>query len=113
LTVYAGEPVYVSLINSGGGYADHQDGDFLAYGKLEIDVTLKAGPHFADLNADGRVDFLDFALFGSQWKCEHSEGSDQDLCYRADINEDGCVDSADLWLFAYYWLLLPKPVEVP
>jgi len=113
LTVYAGEPVYVSLINGGGGYADHQYGDSLAYGKLEIEVTLKAAPHFADLNADGHVDFLDFALLSSQWKCEHSDESDQGLCCRVDINESGCVDSEDLWIFVYYWLLLPKPVEVP
>lgn len=111
LTVYAGEPVYASLINVGWGFADHQYGDNLAHGKLEIAVALKAGPHFADLNADGRVDFLDFALFSTQWKCEHSEGTDQDLCHRADINEDGCVDNKDLWFFCFYCPLPPKPDE--
>jgi len=106
---YAGEEIYVFLNNAGGGYADHKIGDALGYGELTINVALSAVPHLADLNADGRVDFRDFALFSAQWTRQGCQDPATNWCSQADLDQTSQVDCNDLSLFADYWLASPDP----
>jgi hypothetical protein len=55
----------------------------------------------ADLNEDGIVNFVDFAVLGGQWRQEPGLPS-------ADIappEGDGAVDLEDLYLMAQEWLI--------
>ena len=55
-----------------------------------------------DLNLDGGVDFVDFAVFADNW---HSSGCGPcSWCDRADINHDGEVDFRDAEIIANNWL---------
>jgi hypothetical protein len=56
----------------------------------------------ADLNLDGIVDFIDFALFASQWK--NTDCAVHNNCKGADFEPDGDVDLEDLAEFANNWL---------
>ncbi len=51
----------------------------------------------ADLNRDGRVNFIDYALFAIQWN-ESGAG------IAADFDGSGSVDGVDLMVFCSYWL---------
>jgi hypothetical protein len=56
-----------------------------------------------DLDCPDGVNFVDFALFASQWgidNCSPSNGN----CQGADINQSGTVDFRDLEIFAQHWL---------
>jgi hypothetical protein len=55
-----------------------------------------------DLNSDGKVDLIDFAIFSLQW--DTSGCDDPSWCHGADLNRDGIVDNDDLVLFIDYWL---------
>jgi hypothetical protein len=81
-----------------------------AYGRGIIpwnDISLPSvtiGPP-ADLNKNGRVDFFDFAIFGSQWRGLPGDPS-------ADIapkGGDGKIDYFDLDVFVEYWLESTNP----
>ena len=57
----------------------------------------------ADLDCPDGVNFIDFALFASQWgrdNCSPSNGN----CLGADINQSGAVDFWDLEIFTRHWL---------
>jgi len=60
----------------------------------------------ADLNRDGKVNFLDFAIFASRWKDTGiDKGSDPTvLSDYADIDGDGTVEVNDLGDFCSKWL---------
>ncbi len=60
---------------------------------LVVTVTTYLG----DLNDDGSVDFLDFALFADDYG--KTNGT-----YIGDLNVDGKVDIADLDIFTNFWL---------
>jgi hypothetical protein len=63
-------------------------------------VRLYEGiPAPGDLNADGRVDLEDFALFAAQWR---RTGCGE--CGRADLVDDDSIDLEDLAEFAAKWL---------
>ena len=56
-----------------------------------------------DLDCPDGVNFIDFALFASQWgrdNCSPSNGN----CQGADINQSGTVDFLDLEIFTRHWL---------
>ena len=56
-----------------------------------------------DLDCPDGVNFIDFALFASQWgrdNCSPSNGN----CLGADINKSGIVDFWDLEIFTQHWL---------
>ena len=55
-----------------------------------------------DLNSDDVVNFLDFAIFASQW--EVADCNDPNWCKGADLDRDSEVDLKDLGLLADYWL---------
>jgi len=55
-----------------------------------------------DLNSDEAVNFVDFAIFASQWDANGC--NDPNWCEGADIDRDGDVDHNDLGLFVEYWL---------
>jgi hypothetical protein len=55
-----------------------------------------------DFNADGIVDFKDFAVLGLNWR--RTDCSEPDNCSGTDLDADGYVDISDLKLFAEYWL---------
>jgi len=110
---YASEEIYVFLVNMAGGYADHKLGDALGYGELTINVALSAIPHLADLSADGRVDFQDFARFSAHWCQRGCEDPNTNWCSQADLDQSGQVDANDLSLFTQYWLLSPDPNNIP
>jgi len=52
-----------------------------------------------DISEDGRVDFIDFALFADDWL-----DTDSDSCDRSDFNGDGKVNEWDLQKFTSAWL---------
>jgi hypothetical protein len=54
-----------------------------------------------DLNSDGKVNFIDFAIFALQW--ESTNCNDPNWCDGADLDLDGDVDYNDLGLFVEYW----------
>jgi hypothetical protein len=56
-----------------------------------------------DLDCPDGVNFIDYALFASQWgsdNCSPSNGN----CQGADINQSGTVDFWDLEIFTQHWL---------
>ena len=112
MDTYAGEPIYAFLGIAGRGYADHDMGDALGYGTLTINVTLTAVPHLADLNADGWINFEDFALLSSHWHEQGCEDPNTNQCQRADLDYSGVVDANDVGLFTQYWLLFPDPNQI-
>ena len=63
-------------------------------------LTLIPAP---DLVCPDGVNFIDFAIFASQWgrdNCGFSNGN----CQGADLNQSGTVDFWDLEIFAQHWL---------
>ena len=58
---------------------------------------------FTDLNADCRVDTIDFSLFAQHWRRTDCS-SDNGFCSGADIDVDGSVNFSDLVLLANDWL---------
>jgi hypothetical protein len=57
----------------------------------------------ADLDCPDGVNFIDFAIFASQWgldNCSPANGN----CQGADINHSGTVDFWDLQIFTQHWL---------
>jgi hypothetical protein len=55
-----------------------------------------------DLVCPDGVNFIDFAIFASQWGRENC--SPPSNCLGADFNQSGIVDFWDLEIFARYWL---------
>lgn len=51
----------------------------------------------ADLNRNGRVNFIDYALFARWWNTPRAG-------IAADFDYSGNVDTTDLMIFCYYWL---------
>ena len=58
---------------------------------------------FTDLNADCRVDTIDFSLFAQHWRRTDCS-SDDGFCNGADIDADGSVNFSDFVLLADDWL---------
>jgi cyclophilin family peptidyl-prolyl cis-trans isomerase len=56
-----------------------------------------------DLNADGKVNFEDFALFASQWTDDDCNSANS-FCGGADFNYSGAVTANDLAPFLEHWL---------
>jgi hypothetical protein len=56
-------------------------------------------PEIGDINLDGSVDFIDFALFAVHW-----QKSDCEKCSEFDFNADGKINIDDLILLAENWL---------
>ncbi|MCK4997877.1 MAG: hypothetical protein KAS23_00025 [Anaerohalosphaera sp.] len=70
-------------------------------------VTFHQVPK-ADFNADGVVDYIDFAMLAKHW--EESTCPDPAECQIVDLNSDDVVDANDLILFADDWLWgIPEP----
>ena len=62
-----------------------------------------------DSDPNQQVNFVDYAVFSSQWS--NSNCNDPDWCAGADLDRDGDIDHNDLSLFVEYWLWLnPKTV---
>lgn len=75
--------------------------------QLFISISTKAEDLCGDLNVDGSVNSIDFALLRSYLlKIDKSYGSD--LVARADLNEDGAVNSLDFAVFRMYLLGMIK-----
>ncbi|UCG47241.1 MAG: VCBS repeat-containing protein [Phycisphaerales bacterium] len=78
-----------------------------------LDVLIGAGdgkvhlyqgtPTTGDINADGRVDFLDLALLADYWRQGNCG-----LCGGADLFDDDTVDIRDLAEMAANWLVLAQ-----
>ncbi len=64
-----------------------------------------------DLNSDEKVNFIDFAVFASQW--DANDCNDPNWCDGADLDRDGNVDYNDLGLFVEYWLWPSQPPKAP
>jgi len=109
ITAFAGEPVYVFLGTLGTGLYEIGGRDALGLGRIQLDVHLTVTPHVADLNADGFVNFKDFALFARQWR--RSDPNSAEAVRHADDDFDGSgrVDLRDLQWLGHYWLLSPQP----
>ncbi len=64
-------------------------------------VRLYQGiPEDGDMDADGDVDFVDFASFAPYW-----QQTDCGQCNGADFTDDGNVDANDLHEFTENWLI--------
>jgi len=111
IDAYAGEPVFVFLGIAGGGYADHTI-ETIGSGTLTINTALKAIPHRADFNADGWINFKDFALFSLNWHQRSCNDPNTNWCRQADLDHSGVVDANDLDLFTQYWLLFSDPNQI-
>ena len=86
---------------TGDGHFGPPDGYWdVLVGSGDGKVRLYRGtPQLGDLNADGGIDFADFALLAEAWHVPlGAEGSP------ADLNGDGIVDARDLDLFIDLWL---------
>jgi hypothetical protein len=92
-----------------GPVDDHSP--FLAFGdpselptcEIEMEyMCFGVVAELADLNADGRVDLADFAVFASRWM-ENGCGL-PDWCGNADLDMTGSVDISDMLTFTSYWL---------
>jgi hypothetical protein len=56
-----------------------------------------------DLVCPDGVNFIDFAVFASQWGRENCSAANNN-CQGADLNQSGIVDFLDLEIFAQHWL---------
>ncbi|MBA7635258.1 hypothetical protein ES703_42859 [subsurface metagenome] len=54
----------------------------------------------ADINKDGNVNFLDYAILADNWLLQGAAIINE----RADVNNDGIVDMDDLAIFCSFWL---------
>jgi len=109
ITAVAGEPVYVLLGTLGEGLYEIGGANALGVGRIQLDVNLTVTPHIADLNADGFVNFKDFAVFDRPWHHSDPNSAEATQHDAADFNDSGMVDIGDLQWLAYYWLLSPRP----
>jgi hypothetical protein len=106
ITVLAGEPVEIFLGTAGEGLYEIEGREALGVGRIQLDVTLTAGPHAADLYVDDLINFKDFAVFARQWRSDEPGNA-------ADFDGSGVVDISDLQWPAHYWLLPLRPPEQP
>ncbi len=113
VTVFAGEPVYFFLGTAAGGLYNVGYGSSLGRGTIRLDLTLKVTPHVADLNADGYVNFKDFARFARQWRRNDPNAVEAAQRAAADFDASGTVGIRDLQWIAHYWLLAPLPPATP
>ncbi len=86
---------------TGDGYFGPIDGYFdVLIGASDGKVHLYRGiPTSGDIDGDGDVDFVDFALFAVHWR-----QTDCGQCGGADLTDDGKVDTDDLRRFTENWL---------
>jgi lysophospholipase L1-like esterase len=83
---------------------DHLHLSVAGYQKMadSIDVNLFEQKKVADLNNDGNVDFIDFAVLGGQWRQAPALPS-ADI---APVGGDGAVDFNDISLMTQEWLIV-------
>jgi len=80
--------------------------DFFAIWTICEDInypTLLSLIPIGDLDCPDGVNFIDFALFASQWGRNNCSPSNNN-CQGADINQSGTVDFRDLEIFTQHWL---------
>ena len=90
---------------TGDGHFGPRDGYWdVLVGAGDGKVRLYRGtPRLGDLNADGDINFVDFALLAEAWHVPlGKEGSP------ADLNGDGVVDVLDFDQFVDLWLTKGK-----
>ena len=77
------------------------------------DIILNWSPmiYQTDLNADGIVNFVDYAIWASNWLQMGCDSSNQ-WCNQADIDHSGFVDSLDGFLLAENWLWTGTPGSI-
>lgn len=85
-------PIYDAWLTEGSGGLD-----------LEAIGVLKEQKYSADINLDGLVDLLDFALFASAWE-SHFGGAGWIGRCDLDDSKDMVVDGRDLAVFVEQWL---------
>lgn len=92
LTYLSNHPVYDAWLTWGSGGLD-----------LEAVGVLHGQQFSADINLDGLVNMLDFALFASAW---HSRFGQPNWLKRCDLAQpaDLVIDALDLAVFAEQWL---------
>ncbi len=78
------------------GYPDVLIGSSCSYGNVHL---FQGRPEPGDMDIDGDVDFVDFALFADQWQ---QIGCGE--CGGAELTGDGNVDISDLKEFVENWL---------
>lgn len=93
---YANLAVYDAWVTEGSGGVD-----------LEAVGVLNEQEYSADINLDGRVDFLDFALLGSAWGRHFGQAGWIGRCDLAEP-KDLVIDGRDLAAFAGQWLKTEK-----
>lgn len=96
-SVYGSDhPIYDAWFTTGSGGFD-----------LEAVGVLNEQEFSADINLDGLVDMLDFALFASAWQANFGEANWIQRCNLAETN-DTVIDISDMTVFVNQWLSREK-----
>ena len=88
--------VYSVLLKSTGS-----DQTRYFYAPTQLTVT-PLGPLNPNINGEGKVNFLDFAMLAKKWSEDCNEWNN--WCSNADIDHSGLVDFNDLLIMTEYWL---------
>ncbi|MCE5340061.1 MAG: right-handed parallel beta-helix repeat-containing protein [Planctomycetaceae bacterium] len=72
------------------------------YGQIDMGAYEFVQITPGDIDADGDVDFVDYAVFASRWM--YQDCAEPNWCSGADLNKNGSVDLYDLGKFVEYWL---------
>ncbi|MCX5638559.1 MAG: hypothetical protein NTX52_12840, partial [Planctomycetota bacterium] len=91
--INAGDPNYVP-----GPNETDMDGQPRIVG-CRIDIGADEFVYLGDIEPDGDVDLVDFAVFASYW-----QDTNCGACGGADLTGDGIVDASDLAELAENWL---------
>jgi hypothetical protein len=96
-SIYEGDhPIYDAWVTTVSGGFD-----------LEAVGVLNEQEFSADINLDGLVDMLDFALFASAWQANFGEANWIQRCNLAEPN-DTVIDISDMTVFVNQWLSREK-----
>ena len=97
---FTGAPQHLGDYNATVEVTDSSDPQVTAHEDFVFHVTV---PNDPDLNGDGYVNLLDFAIISTQWLADNCDYP-TDWCDKADINMNHNVDMVDLIVMIENWL---------
>jgi beta-glucanase (GH16 family) len=99
ITASAGQTIYFYYTYSFPGQGEHSTVNNKH--SFVVGSCVSAGP--ADLNGNGFVNFIDFAILANNWLHDDC-GSVNSNCSGADFQPDGKVDFKDVYYMSLFWL---------